>query len=184
MIMICARGRAGVLSRVSSFLIVLAGLLAATAVVAPARAEEALGIALEGFPYPYPVAFLPLTIEREDLRLAYMDVAPTGAANGRAVLLLHGRNFPSSYWDPTIRALAGAGYRVVVPDQIGFGKSSKPDFAYSFDMMARSTAALLDNLKLDRLDVVGHSMRFHGTGVIEGEEIPGGDALGRPGHVG
>ena len=122
----------------------------------PAARSEPMGIALEGFPYPYPVHFLPLTLEGEDLRLAYMDVAPTGSPTGRTVVLLHGRNFPSSYWEPTIRALAEAGYRVVAPDQIGFGKSSKPGFAYSFDAMARATIALLDSIHVDRFDVVGH----------------------------
>jgi pimeloyl-ACP methyl ester carboxylesterase len=123
----------------------------------PARAE-AMGIALEGFPYPYPVHFMPLTLQGEDLRLAYMDVAPVGSSNGRTVVLLHGRNFPASYWEPTIKALAEAGYRVIAPDQIGFGKSSKPTFAYNFDDMARATIALVDSLHVDRFDLVGHSM--------------------------
>ena len=101
---------------------------------------------------------MPLTLEGEDLRLAYMDVAAVGPSNGRTVVLLHGRNFPSSYWEPTIKALTEAGYRVVAPDQIGFGKSSKPTFAYSFDDMARATIALLDSLHVDRFDLVGHSM--------------------------
>ena len=129
------------------------------AVFAPPHARaEAMGIALEGFPYPYPVHFMPLTLEGEDLRLAYMDVAPVGPSNGRTVVLLHGRNFPSSYWEPTIKALTEAGYRVVAPDQIGFGNSSKPTFAYSFDAMARATIALIDSLHVDRFDLVGHSM--------------------------
>ena len=116
----------------------------------PALAQsppEPLGIALEGYAYPFPVRFLPLTVERHVVRLAYMDVAPTAAANGRAVLLLHGRNFPASYWEPTIVALIGAGYRVIAPDQINFGKSSKlDDVPVSFDAMAEHTAALLDHL--------------------------------------
>ena len=120
---------------------------------------EPLGIALEGYPYPYPVRFLPLAVERHAVRLAYMDVPPTAAANGRTVLLLHGRNFPASYWEPTIKALAGAGYRVVAPDQINFGKSSKlDDVPVSFDTMAEHTAALLDHLGVAQVDVVAHSM--------------------------
>jgi pimeloyl-ACP methyl ester carboxylesterase len=129
--------------------------------MAPPRAsaaDEALGIALEGYPYPYPARFMPITLGGEELRLAYMDAPPIGAPNGRTVLLLHGRNFPSSYWAPTIKALSAAGYRVIAPDQIGFGKSSKPDFAYSFDAMARVTLALLDSLGVDRFELVGHSM--------------------------
>src|SRR5208283_2356084 len=46
----------------------------------------------------------------------------------------------------------------VVPDQIGFGKSSKPGFAYSFDAMARVTIALIDRLGIARFDLVFHSM--------------------------
>jgi pimeloyl-ACP methyl ester carboxylesterase len=136
----------------------IAAVLCFAAFASPAARGEAMGIALEGFPYPYPVQFLPLTLEGEDLRLAYMDVAPAGPPTRRTVVLLHGRNFPSSYWEPTIKALAEAGYRVVAPDQIGFGKSSKPGFAYSFDAMARATIALLDSLHVDRFDLVGHSM--------------------------
>ena len=120
--------------------------------------EPPLGIALEGFQYPFPVSFLPVRINGEELRVAYMDVAPTGPANGHAVLLLHGRNFPSSYWAPTIKALSEAGYRVVAPDQLGFGKSSKPVFDYHFDDMAGTTAALLEKLQIAKVDVVGHSM--------------------------
>ena len=131
---------------------------AALASAAQAAEPEAVGIALEGYAYPHPVAYLPLTLQGEPLRMGYMDVAPTGPANGRSVLLMHGRNFPASYWEPVILALTGAGYRVVAPDQIGFGKSSKPGFVQSFDDMARSTAALLDHLGIAKADVIAHSM--------------------------
>src|SRR3954452_25265844 len=130
--------------------------------LAPALAQsppEPLGIALEGYAYPFPVRFLPLTVEQHAVRLAYMDVPPTAAANGRTVLLLHGRNFPASYWEPTIVALTGAGFRVIAPDQIHFGKSSKlDDVPASFDTMAEHTAALLDHLGIKQTDVVAHSM--------------------------
>lgn len=124
-----------------------------------ASAAEPYGIGLEGFPYPHPVSMLTLSEEEgEALRMAYMDVRPTGAANGRTALLLHGRNFPASYWDTVIAALTQAGYRVVVPDQVGFGKSSKPTFALSFDMLAAHTVKLLDHLQIARADIVAHSM--------------------------
>jgi len=124
---------------------------------APAAEREPYGIALEGFAYPYPVQLLPLVNDGEPLRMAYMDVAP-GTPNGRTVVLLHGRNFPSSYWAPIIKTLTGAGYRVVVPDQIGFGKSSKPQGDLHFDTLARNTIALLDHLGIARADVVAHSL--------------------------
>jgi pimeloyl-ACP methyl ester carboxylesterase len=74
------------------------------------------------------------------------------------VVLLHGRNFPASYWAPVIKVLTGAGYRVVVPDQIGFGKSSKPAGELHFDTLARNTVALLDQLGIAKADIVAHSL--------------------------
>ena len=122
-----------------------------------ASADEPLGICLEGWPYPGPVSFLPVTMGGEPVRMAYMDFAPTAAASGRAIVLLHGKNFDSSYWSGPIEWLRAAGYRVVVPDQIGFNKSAKPNGDYSFEALARNTAALLDALMLPQVDVVGHS---------------------------
>ncbi len=89
--------------------------------------------------------------------MAYLDVAP-GHPNGRAVVLLHGKNFTAATWEPTIRVLTGAGYRVVAPDQIGFGKSSKPaHYQYSFQQLAHNTRALLDAIGVKRAAMVGHS---------------------------
>jgi pimeloyl-ACP methyl ester carboxylesterase len=133
----------------------LASVTPALAADAPPR--EPYGIDLEGFPYPYPVNLLPLVNDGEQLRMAYMDVAPE-KPNGRTVVLLHGRNFPSSYWAPVIKMLTEAGYRVVVPDQIGFGKSSKPWGELHFDTLARNTIALLDHLHIEKADIVAHSM--------------------------
>ena len=120
--------------------------------------EIPLGSAMEESPYPYPVRYLEVEVGRQPVRMAYMDVAPARNPNGRAVLLLHGKNFYGSYWEGTIRALADAGYRVVVPDQIGFGKSGKPEIQYSFDLLAATTVKLLDHLKVERVAFVGHSM--------------------------
>ena len=122
-----------------------------------AEQREPYGIGLEGFVYPYPVSMLPLVNDGEQLRMAYMDVA-AAQPNGRVVVLLHGRNFPASYWAPVIRTLTDAGYRVVVPDQIGFGKSSKPAGELHFDTLARNTVALLDHLQIARADIVAHSL--------------------------
>jgi pimeloyl-ACP methyl ester carboxylesterase len=111
------------------------------------------------FPYPFPVRFFPLMVERETVRMAFMDVAPTVHANGRTVVLLHGKNFSGAYWEPTMRVLAAEGFRVVVPDQVGFGKSSKPvAFQFSFQILAGMTRSLLDSLGIERFTVVGHSM--------------------------
>src|ERR1700733_10717918 len=119
--------------------------------------REPYGIGLEGFAYPYPVSMLPLVNDGEQVRMAYMDVAPA-QPNGRTVILLHGRNFPAGYWAPVIKTLNDSGYRVVVPDQIGFGKSSKPTGELHFDTLARNTIALLDHLQIAKFDIVAHSM--------------------------
>jgi pimeloyl-ACP methyl ester carboxylesterase len=119
--------------------------------------REPYGIGLEGFAYPYPVHLLPLVNDGEQVRMAYMDVA-AAQPNGRTVVLLHGRNFPSSYWAPVIKTLNEAGYRVVVPDQIGFGKSSKPRGDLHFDTLARNTITLLDHLGITKADIVAHSL--------------------------
>ena len=118
---------------------------------------EALGIGLESYPYPFPVELFPLEIEGQMVRMAYMDVRPTAAGNGQTVVLLHGKNFYGNSWEGTIRELIREGFRVIVPDQIGFGKSSKPDIQYSFDLLAANTARLLDSLGVKQAVVVGHS---------------------------
>ena len=116
-----------------------------------------LGIGLEGINYPYPVHYLDLTLEGQPVRMAYMDVPPAAAANGKTVVLLHGKSFSGDYWGHTIATLTGQGYRVIAPDQIGFGKSSKPDIRYHFDILARNTKTLLDSLGVTRAAIVGHS---------------------------
>jgi pimeloyl-ACP methyl ester carboxylesterase len=130
--------------------ILFTGLLAA-------QAPPPLGIALESYSYPYPVHVLPLEIEGQTLRMAYMDVAPTGQPARGAVVLMHGKNFGGYYWGETARALSAAGYRVVIPDQIGWGKSPKPDIRYSFHLLAANTAKLLDSLGIQKSAVIGHS---------------------------
>jgi len=139
---------------ISTALLVLPSIPIHAAEPAP---REPYGIGLEGFAYPHLVSLLPLTNDGEQVRMAYMDVAPA-QPNGRVTVLLHGRNFPSSYWAPVIKTLTDAGYRVVVPDQIGFGKSSKPSADLHFDTLARNTIALLDHLQIAKADIVAHSL--------------------------
>ena len=123
----------------------------------PDRYDEPLGIGLEGWPYPAPVRFYACTAGGQQLRMAYMDVSPTTSARNKTVVLLHGKTFDSSYWAGPIKDLAAAGYRVVVPDQIGFHKSSKPDLAYSLDLLAELTVNLLSAQQIGRFSLIGHS---------------------------
>src|SRR5688572_10535681 len=93
----------------------------------PDLGARAIGLdaRLSSLPYPYDTHVLPLVRQGHDVELVYMDEQPA-EPNGRTVVLLHGKNFSGAYWAPMMQALLVAGFRVVVPDQIGFGKSSKP----------------------------------------------------------
>src|SRR3954471_18615577 len=68
-------------------------------------------ITCEDVPYPYPVSYLPLTLYGQDVRIAFMDVAPVGAPNGHTVVLLHGNNFAGFYFGGMIDALRKNGFR-------------------------------------------------------------------------
>jgi pimeloyl-ACP methyl ester carboxylesterase len=128
---------------------------------APASAPadvKPVSITCDECPYPYPSAYLPLTVYGQDVRMAYMDVAPQGTPNGHTVVLLHGNNFAGFYFGNIAEALRKEGFRVVIPDQIGYGRSSKPIIPYSFNDFARNTRAMLQSLKIEKAMIVGHSM--------------------------
>ncbi|MDD3595376.1 alpha/beta fold hydrolase, partial [Sulfuricurvum sp.] len=90
------------------------------------HALEYYGKNLEGYTYPFEVKRYNLNIQNQTVSMAYMDVVPEHP-NGDAIILFHGKNFTGAYWEQTAKVLAAQGYRVVIPDQIGFGKSSKPE---------------------------------------------------------
>ena len=112
----------------------------------------------EEIPYPYPVHFLELNRFQQDIRMAYMDVPPSGRENGQTVFIQHGMNFYSEAYTPTIKALSAAGFRVIAVDRIGYGKSTKPILPYSFNFVAANMKSLLDELEIDEVAIFGHSM--------------------------
>lgn len=123
-----------------------------------AAATPVYGPELQGFPYPHPLLHFSFISQGESMEMAYMDVAAKEQANGRTVVLMHGKNFCGATWEATISVLSDAGYRVVVPDQIGFCASSKPDhYQYSFQQLAANTAALLTTLGVAHATLIGHS---------------------------
>ena len=85
-----------------------------------------ISINMEGYEYPHPVEFMNFRVFDQDVRIAYMDVAPTGPANGRTVLFKHGGSYYGWYWASQIEALAAAGYRVVVKDRLGWASRRSP----------------------------------------------------------
>ena len=97
--------------------------------------ESVYGPQLQGFDYPAPVLTFNFIAYRQPIQMAYLD-------------------YPS-----TALVLQKAGMRVIVPDQVGFCKSSKPiGYEYSFAELASNTYALLKSLKIEKATIVGHSM--------------------------
>ena len=137
----------------------LPGLMLSAALPALAYAEgPEYGPQLQGFEYPYTVKHFAFESQGESLQMGYMDVAAEGKANGRSVVLMHGKNFCGATWDTSIKALSKAGYRVIAPDQIGFCTSSKPaHYQYSFQQLATNTQQLLKALGIQKATLLGHS---------------------------
>ena len=129
--------------------------------LAPAQAQSAAapvyGAELEEFAYPAPTQQYRFTSQRVDLQMTYMVVKPA-SPNGRTVVLMHGKNFCGATWAGTTKALSDAGYRVVVPDQIGFCKSTKPQhYQYTFQQLADNTRKLLASIGVKKAIIIGHS---------------------------
>jgi pimeloyl-ACP methyl ester carboxylesterase len=117
-----------------------------------------LDINLENYEYPFPVSYNDFESQGEKLKMAFMDIKPV-KPNGKSIMLLHGKNFNGAYWEQTANALINKGFRVIIPDQIGFGKSSKPaHFQYSFHELAANTKRILDQLNITKITILGHSM--------------------------
>lgn len=113
---------------------------------------------LKKYPYPFPVDFYEVKVKDHKYQMAFMDVRPKGEIKGN-IVLLHGKNFSGNYWEKTIKDLNKEGYRVLIPDQIGFGKSSKPEsFPYTFHLLATLTRNLALQQKMSSYTVIGHSM--------------------------
>lgn len=113
------------------------------------------------YTYPWPVQYHNITSQRLDLSIAYMDVAPTNTTSKKnnTIVLLHGKNFCGATWEDSARRLSARGYRVIIPDQIGFCKSSKPPaYQFSLQQLAHNTRSLLQSLGVVRTKVLGHSM--------------------------
>ncbi len=144
---------------------ILVGLLITfnTAIANPASDGPSFDKELSQFKYPFPVSSFTFKTQNQSLTMAYMDVGASIASKQnneqKVAVLLHGKNFAGFYWQRIAQDLVSNGYRVIVPDQIGFGKSSKPlHYQYSFTQLALNTQALLKELSIKDYTLVGHSM--------------------------
>jgi len=111
------------------------------------RTPESCFKSVEDFPYE------PQYREWQGMRLAHVDVG-----EGPAVLLLHGHPTWGYLWRKVMPPLLDAGFRCVVPDLPGFGRSDKPadDGWYTFDRHVDSIASLTDELGLENTSLVCH----------------------------
>lgn len=82
----------------------------------------------------------------------------TEAGQGFPVVLCHGFPELAYSWRHQVPALAGAGYRVIAPNQRGYGQSSRPEAmeAYDLDALAKDILGLLDALAIEKAVIVGH----------------------------
>ena len=121
-------------------------------------AEPSYGKLLEKYQYPFDVSRYQFESQGQDLEMAYMYLPSRNPDKG-VITLFHGKNFNGAYWEETAKYLQAQGYGVLIPDQIGFGKSSKPtDYQYSFQALAHNTKSLLGHLDIQSTHVIGHSM--------------------------
>lgn len=98
--------------------------------------------------YGFAEHYVEIPIDGGTLRMHYLD---EGDPSGEVVVLLHGEPSWSYLYRKVIPPLAAAGYRVIAPDLIGFGKSDKPaaiaDYTYDRQVSWLRTA-LFDTLEL------------------------------------
>lgn len=136
--------------RIQAFLLPIIGLVQIVVATAPT---------IWTWPYPWPIHYHDFISQQQYLGQAYMDVPPNGTSINETIMLLHGANFCGVTWEATARVLSSAGYRVIIPDQIGFCKSSKPiNYQFSLHQLARNTNQILQSLNISSLTVLGHSM--------------------------
>ena len=108
--------------------------------------------------YPYPSHHHQLYLQGKPVKMSYMDVSPSSGKSEKTIVLFHGKNFNGYYWKDVVPFFVEKGYRVIVPDQPGWGKSDHPDLQYSFQLLASSTKELLDSLGINKTVILGHSM--------------------------
>ena len=89
--------------------------------------------------------------------MAYADAGPH---DGQVIVLTHGLPTSSYLYRNVIPGLAAKGFRVIAPDFVGFGASSKPEdeAAYALPLQADRLLALLDQLGVARFSLVVHDL--------------------------
>ena len=89
----------------------------------------------------------------QPVRLFVQDIG-----SGQPVVLIHGWPVSHAMWEHQLLALPAHGLRIVAYDRRGFGASSKPWEGYDYDTFADDLKAVLDELDLKDVTLVGFSM--------------------------
>jgi len=99
-----------------------------------------------------------MSITGNKIRVNDVDLNVYIGGNGPAVLLLHGFPDSNALWRNLIPSLIGAGYRVVAPDQRGFGESGAPAGIqkYRAEVLVSDAIGLLDALDISVAHLVAH----------------------------
>lgn len=87
------------------------------------------------------------------IRLSYTDWG-----EGPPVVLVHSWGLDSDMWNYQVPALVGAGLRVITYDRRGHGRSDRPGRGYDHDTLADDLAAVVEQLGLQEVSLVGHSL--------------------------
>ena len=115
-------------------------------------------IRLEQFEYPFPVKSERIFSQQQELDMSFMEL-PAQKKHLGTVVLLSDSEFCAAYWKETAEALSKAGYEVIMPDQLGLGKSFKPNnYQYSLQQMVENARSLLLRKRLWKTHLVGHGM--------------------------
>lgn len=85
------------------------------------------------------------------------DIWFASIGRGRPVILLHGGLGHSGNWSRQAAALVEAGYRVILIDSRGHGRSTRNDKAYTYHLMAGDVLAVMDELQIEHAALVGWS---------------------------
>lgn len=95
-----------------------------------------------------------------DVNGVRLRVYDAGPQDGPLVILAHGFPELAFSWRHQIPVLAAAGYRVLAPDQRGYGESSRPDDVAAYDITALTgdLTGLMDDAGAQRAVVVGHDL--------------------------
>lgn len=97
-------------------------------------------------------------IEQRTLQVNGLEMHVLLAGTGRPLLLLHGFPDSSQLWCKLIPGLVAAGFRIIAPDQRGFGLTSMAARTrdYTIEQIAADAVALLDALGIERAALIGH----------------------------